>query len=84
MAKLTFNREYSMRFLICVFVSGIFSMAAAIQAQHRLICQGKGMLAIVEADGKTAWEMNGVASKISISWPTTISQSSKATAKWSR
>lgn len=46
-----------MRRLICFLVCSILCLTAVAQAQHRVICQGNGKLAIVEADGTTSWEM---------------------------
>ncbi len=47
-----------MRLLTCFFICSVFGMATTAQAQHRLICQGNGKLAIVEPDGKTSWAMD--------------------------
>ena len=47
-----------MRFRLCLFVAALTAFAgSSVQAQHRLVTQGKDKLAIVGRDGKAEWQM---------------------------
>ena len=42
----------------CVFaVLALMQLASTVQAQHRLVTQGNGKLAVVGRDGKIEWQM---------------------------
>jgi hypothetical protein len=49
------KEKYRLRVLLCI--ASLFVSAASLSADHRLVTQGNGKLAIVEKDGTVSWEM---------------------------
>jgi hypothetical protein len=49
------KEKYRLRVLLCI--ASLFVSAASLSANHRLVTQGNGKLAIVEKDGTVSWEM---------------------------
>lgn len=49
------KENFRLRVLLCI--AGLFISAASLSADHRLVTQGNGKLAIVEKDGTVSWEM---------------------------
>jgi outer membrane protein assembly factor BamB len=44
--------------MLCYVLVACLSFVGSVYGQHRLICQGNGKLAIVEADGTTSWQLD--------------------------